>query len=141
MQLGLRGMVGQSMGGPKYPPVECAQFTQAGSYTFTAPAPGLYKFVLWGGGGGGDGAGNGGGGSGAYCELTRLVGAAEQIAVVVGAKSVSGVGNASSLRFVDGRVVTAGGGASGAGASGDLIPTVENYVRWLRGAAALNAHA
>ena len=28
-----------------------------------------------------------------------------------------------------------------AGASGDLVPKVENYVRWLRGAAALNAHA
>lgn len=28
-----------------------------------------------------------------------------------------------------------------AGATPDLIPRVENYVRWLRGAAALNAHA
>jgi tryptophan synthase alpha chain len=28
-----------------------------------------------------------------------------------------------------------------AGASADLIPRVEHYVRWLRGAAALNAHA
>jgi len=113
----LRGLSGQSMGGPKGKTTECGQYTRPGSYTFTAPNPGQYKFVLWGGGGAGSGS-NGAGGSGAYCEYTRTLGGGEQVALVLGAKALTGAGVASTATFADGKVVSAGGGAAGSGTSG-----------------------
>jgi hypothetical protein len=111
----LFGLRGQSMGGPKVTSIEAPSYCASGTYTFTAPATGYYKFVLWGGGGGGYNGGSGAGGSsGAYAEFTRLMTWGERATVVVGVPGpLSTPGGDSSVTFADGKVVTAGGGGGG----------------------------
>jgi len=122
----LRGLSGQSLGGPKARQVEVAQYVASGTYTFVAPVNGYYKFVLWGaGGGGGNGTPANGGGSGAYCEYTRAMGASERATVVVPpAVGKATNGAAATVTFLDGKAVTAGGGlsntAGGTASGGDV---------------------
>ena len=116
----LRGFVAQSMGGPKLAGYEVPSYSTSGTYTFTAPVAGTYKFVLWGGGGGQIPPATEGCGSGGYCEYTRFLPARARVTVVVGVgdSSNSGTGGTSSLTFPDGKVVTATGGGRGAGGVG-----------------------
>lgn len=106
---GLRGLVAQGIDGNKAVFTPYTANFPPGSYTFVTPAPGLYKFALWGAGSGSGGAAAS---SAAYCEISRWLAYGDRVALVSGAHAL-GAGNASTVTFVDGKVVTAGGGNGG----------------------------
>lgn len=88
-----------------------------GSYTFTVPKSGYWKFVGWGAGG----AGTVGlsGGSGAYVEITKALRAGQTVALVVGLPSAPN----TTMTFPDGALATAGGAAldaAGVASGGDV---------------------
>lgn len=88
-----------------------------GSYTFTSPKGGRWKFVLWGPGGN-SGGGVDGGGSGAYVEITKTVLTGQTVALVV-----SSAGAATTATFLDGAVASAGAGSGitgGTASGGDV---------------------
>lgn len=71
-----------------------------GSFTFTAPKAGYWKFVAWGPGGSGAGSGAA---SGSYGEITRFVGRLQTVAV-----AAPPPGADTTLTFADGSIATAG---------------------------------
>ena len=92
-------------------------FPSGGTYSFTPPKPGVWKFVGWSAGGG-SGAGTGGGGSGAYVEITKYLTAAQAVTIVAGFGGAGASGTATSVTFTDGVVASATGGTAG-----DSVPT------------------
>lgn len=108
----LPGFLAQTMGGPKVVAVECTQYLLGGSYIFTAPRTGYFKFVAWGAGGAGavQASTNGGGGSGAYGEATRFLAAGQRVSIVVGSAAPAASGGSTVLTFPDGSICTAAGG-------------------------------
>jgi hypothetical protein len=115
--LGVKGLVGQGMDGRKAVLTPYTTNYPVGSWTFTTPASGAYKFILWGGGAVGQNV-SFAGASGAYSEYTRNLGYGETVALVVGA-----AGAASTATFRDTKVVTAGGAAAmvaGVASGGDV---------------------
>lgn len=77
-----------------------------GTYTWTAPTSGRFKFVLWGGGYQGE-VGNGGA-SGSYAEKTATMGLGQTASLTVG-----GPGSDTVLTLPGGAVITAGAAAAG----------------------------
>lgn len=123
MRYGLRGFVAQGMNGLRKSVAPFVAQYPPGSYTFTAPRSGDWKFVLWGAGGQGS-ATPAGGGSGAYVEVTRKLVAGQSVALVVGGPNDA---NNTSATFPGGVVVTAArgadassGGAGGVATGGDV---------------------
>lgn len=104
----LAGFAAQSLGGAKTARVELCPYYLGGAFTFTVSRTGYYKFVLWGAGGNGHTAAAGGG-SGAYCEYTRALSAGQAVIIVA---PVVGTAAATTITFADGKVVSAGNGAS-----------------------------
>lgn len=103
----LRGLVGQGMDGRKAHFTPYTSNFPIGSHTFSAPLPGYYRFVMWGGGN----AGTAGsvGASGGYSEVTVSLGYGEQVTVTVGAAGVpGGAGGGASSITAKGRTYTAG---------------------------------
>ena len=90
-----------------------------GTWTFTPPKAGYWKFVQWGVGGSVSTVGNA---SGAYTEYTRFLTSAQSVALVVGI--YAGVGTVdTTATFPDGYVVTAGkatGATPGTASGGDV---------------------
>jgi tryptophan synthase alpha chain len=76
-------------------------------------------------------------------EMVRRIRARTAMPIALGFGSRGWSTSPKSARSADAAVVGSALVAvvAEAGASTELIPRVENYVRWLRGAAALNAHA
>lgn len=113
----LRGLVGQSMSGRRPALVAYAYNYPVGSYTFIAPAAGVWRIVLWGGGGGGNNAATTGGGSGAYYEAERFLAKGEKVSVVVGQGGGinGGSGGNTTATFPAGEVLSAGGASGQAG--------------------------
>jgi len=118
---GLRGLVAQSMRASRGSITAAVYTFPAGSSTFTAPANGFYRFVLWGAGGGGSIStdGLGGGGSGAFISAIRYL-AKGQVAATVVAPPVfrNGNGTATTVTLPNGEVLSAGGGQAAAGSGG-----------------------
>lgn len=87
----------------------------AGSYTFTVPKTGYWRFVLWGGGANGA-TGVGAGGSGAYYEAVRYLQSGQSAAIVSGRYNTAA---GSTVTLPGGEVLTALGssGVTGAAAS------------------------
>lgn len=115
----LRGFVGQSMAAKKKGFSGFAAQYTPGSYTFVAPLPGYYKFILWGAG---DGS-NPGGGSGAYSEKTAFLTPALSVPIVVGIGTAAAVGGDTTVSLPGAAIVTAGGGngaTGGVASGGDL---------------------
>lgn len=75
-----------------------------GSYTFTAPVTGYWRFVLWGSGGVATTGGQGGA-SGSYVELTRFLRAQQTVSLVVRDSAST---SATTATFLDGTVASAG---------------------------------
>lgn len=120
----LRGLVGQSMSGRRKQPTAYSYSYPAGSYTWTCPAAGVWRLVLWGAGGGATNAANGGG-SGALYIAERLFAYGETVALVVGACPSTGQdGVASTATLRSGEVITAGGGKDDA--TGGLVTANRN---------------
>lgn len=71
-----------------------AAYTTPGTYTFTAPADGLYVFEVWGAGGGGGWGGTSGfgsgGSSGAYVEGAFKLTAGQNVTVGIGSGGAAG---------------------------------------------------
>lgn len=89
-----------------------------GSWTFTPPRPGYWKFVLRGHGGGGSG-GVTGGASGAYVEVTKYLTSPQSVALIVGSFG----GGDTTATFPGGSVATAGaasGAVAGVASGGDV---------------------
>lgn len=102
----LRGLVGQSMSGQRRRPTMYSYSYTPGSYTWTCPASGWWRLVLWGAGAHGNG--NQGGGSGALYIAERLLRKGQTVALVVGASAATA--EASTATLPGGEVLTAGGG-------------------------------
>jgi len=99
----LRGFVAQAMAARKKQIFqEPQEFPNAGSFSFSPPRPGRWKFVGWGPGGDGNNGATAGA-SGAYIEVTRYLTRKDVIAIVVGA-----VGSDTTITFPNAVVVTAG---------------------------------
>jgi hypothetical protein len=107
----LLGLVGQSQvaGKPWQAVTQPSVYPDPGTYTFTPPINGYFKFVGWGGGGNGS-SGVYGGGSGSCVEATRLLTVNQSVTMVVGATHVD-----TTFTFPDGTVITAGGTTNQAG--------------------------
>lgn len=91
--------------------VECPQYLNPGSYTFTAPRSGKYKFVAWGAGGNSAGtiSGTVGGSSGAYGEVTKALTTGQTVTITNGAPPIGSANAAdTTLTFPDSSVCTAG---------------------------------
>lgn len=119
----IRGFVGQGMNGQrKLPPTYVASYTQ-GTFTWTAPATGTFRFVLLGAGASGSSTGPWGGGSGAFYQAERSIAKGRTASIVVG---VGGAGNngagtdgaATVVTLPGGEVLTAGGGVTVASTAG-----------------------
>lgn len=106
--LGLRGLRGQDMSIPnRGGAVTYAAMFPVGSFTFTAPETGEYKFYLWGGGWAGDGSG-GAGASGSYAEKTvRLVRGATLVGMVGRGGGLEGIPGDTTLTLANGATVIA----------------------------------
>jgi hypothetical protein len=102
------------MDGRKASPTAYTYTYPAGSHTWTCPASGQWRFVLWGAGGGGDNATTAGGGSGALYSGKRFIARGQTVAVVVGANNGLGNGANSTATLPGGEVFTAGGGGANA---------------------------
>lgn len=114
MSQGLRGFVGQGMDGRKAVPNAYVREFLPGTYSYTVPYSGRWKFVLRGKGG--NVSGLDGGGSGAYAEKTVLLNAGQVVAIVIGSDT--------TVTFPGYPVVTAGGavlGAAGVASGGDVM--------------------
>lgn len=113
----LMGLVAQGMDGRKKSFIGGAFQYTPGSYTFTAPQAGWWKFVLWGAG-----DSNGNATSGAYSEYTVFLGVNQNVALVVATANTLASALDTTATFPSGKVVTAGGaGASpGAASGGDV---------------------
>jgi hypothetical protein len=107
----LLGLVGQSQvaGKPWQAVTQPSVYPDPGTYTFTPPISGYFKFVGWGAGGRGS-SGSYGGGSGSYVEATRLLTVNQSVTIVVGPSN-----NDTTFTFPDGTIVTAGGSSGQAG--------------------------
>lgn len=109
----LRGLVGQSMVGRKKSVSVPAYSYPPGSYTFTVPTSGWWRFVLWGAGG--KGGTTGGGGGGGFVQADRALSKGQTVAIVAGAPGTSSTSPASStVTLPSGEVLTAGAGTSNA---------------------------
>lgn len=113
----LRGFVGQGMDGRRAQRTGYARVYLPGSYTFTAPYSGRYKFILHGAGGviAADA-----GASGSYAEKTFTLNAGQTAALVVGAPS----GSDTSVTITGQPVVTAGNASTvtpGVASGGDVM--------------------
>jgi len=114
----IRGFVGQGMSGRRQGSQGYVyQFiASASAYTFTAPRPGRWKFVMWGPGA--DGASGTAGCSGAYVEIARSLTPGQPVTLQVGF-----VGTDTVATFRDGKVVIAGKGTTsvvGVASGGDV---------------------
>jgi len=114
--LGVKGLVAQTMDGRKSnpDPGQPPHIFPAGSWIFTPPRAGQWKFVAWGPGGhGGNGA------SGAYFEKTVSLSIVSTVQIVVGTPTLSD----TTVTFPNGIVATAGraaGSAVGVATGGDV---------------------
>jgi hypothetical protein len=125
----LRGLVGQEMRGRRRVPTSYSYSYPAGSYTWTCPATGWWRFVLWGAGSGCDPNANVGGGSGALYIAERLVPRGHAVSILVGACAGGlSVGGDSAATFRSGETITAGGsapvgvpGAASANRNADIV--------------------
>lgn len=115
---GVRGFVAQGMDGRKKAITSAPYNFPPGTHTFTAPAAGVYRFVMWGCGGGF------GGGSGAFIQAERPLAQGQRVAIVVAACDASPPTTNTTVTFPTGEVLTAGS------------PTVTNTVGGLATAAA-----
>ena len=93
-----------------------------GSWTFNAPASGLYKFVAWGCGAVNS---NSSGHSGSYLEKKKYLGMGQSVSMVVARASSGGAGVVdTTLTFPDGTGATAGSavvnGSPGTATGGDV---------------------
>ena len=103
----IRGLVGQGMTGRKIDTAQEPFNFPVGSWTFTPPEPGVWKFVAWGVGGSPSGQG---GASGAYGEITRSLTTTQSVTIVV-SKFVGSSTPDTTITFPDGHVATAGSAA------------------------------
>jgi hypothetical protein len=107
----LRGLVGQSMSGRRKSPTSYSYNYPAGSFTWTCPASGTWRLVLWAAGGGSTNGSNLGGGSGALYIAERFFAKGQTVALVVGGCiGAASNGANSTATLPDGEVITAGGG-------------------------------
>lgn len=121
----LRGLVGQGMSGGRKSVTPVVYNYPAGSYTFTVPKNGWYRFYALGGGGGAAIASSSAG-SGALVVGDRALVKGQTVALVIGVGGGSNTdGNATTVTFPDGGVMMAGAGISGAttGAGGAASST------------------
>lgn len=112
----LQGLIGQAMDGRKKVITPSTYLFPPGSYTFSPPDPGVWKFVLWGPGGNGSGSGTGS--SGGYCEYSLSLGVRDRVTLSVGLPAIGTTSTATTATFPGGKVVSAGPGAQGAGGGG-----------------------
>lgn len=88
-----------------------------GVTSWTAPAPGLYKFCGWGGGGGGDASSNGGS-SGAYFEITKRLVTGQVATCSVGRGQWASRAAEDTTLTLPGTPVATAGGSSGTATGG-----------------------
>lgn len=127
----LRGLVGQSMSGKRKRPVVYAYSYPAGSYTWTCPASGLWRFVLWGAGAGADQATPYGGASGAFYLAERFVTKGQTVSLSVGASADPGPaagtdGGDTTATLPNGEILTAGGGRGNGANTGGAVTANRN---------------
>ena len=136
----LRGFVGQGMSGGRKSVTPYVYSYPPGSYTFTVPKNGWYRFFVLGSGGSGLVAGTAGG-SGALVVGERALTKGQAVAVVVGAgETPNNNGNQTTVTFPDGSVMTAGGGVAGnTGGAGGAASSTSNLDRPYNGSAAGSA--
>lgn len=86
-----------------------------GSYNFTPPYAGRWKFVAWSGGG--LGSSGDGGSSGTYAEITKVMSPGEAVSISVGYGGNNTIGDATdtTITFADGKTVTCPAGVAGGG--------------------------
>lgn len=121
---GLKGLLAQSLSANK--PSEVASYVASypsGTYFWTAPRAGRYRFAQWGGGGEGAGVGTDGGDGGAHAQTVRWVAAGQSVGLVVGECSRGSNGTTTILTLPDGTTVVTTGGARGAIASAPGVAT------------------
>lgn len=118
----LRGLVGQAMAAKKKVPTGYSELFPEGSWTFTAPRAGNFKFHLWGAGG--NNPAGGPGASAAYSEVTVFLGLGETVALLIDNSTAVGPAiGASTATFRTGKVVSAGSASTstpGVASGGDL---------------------
>lgn len=122
----LRGFVGQGMNGARRSRTPVFRSYPPGSYTLTITVSGWYRFVLWGGGASAQNT-DGSGGGGAFIRAERALAQGQRVTIICGAPtavpafSATGIdGNASSVTFPTGEVITAGGGQTTASRAGGV---------------------
>ncbi len=115
----LRGLVGQGMSGVRRSRSPVSRSYSPGSYTFTAPTGGWFRFVAFGGGAG---ASNGSysGASGALVIAQRPLAGGQRVSITVGGGGAIGGGNGgnTTITMPDGEVITAQGGQGSTGGVG-----------------------
>ena len=138
----LRGLVGQGMSGRRKRPAVLAFNFPAATHTWTCPATGLWRFVLWGGGAGGNNTSNWGGASGAFYLAERLLtkGQTVQLSVGKGGKDPGpggpgANGEQTTVTLPSGEVLTAGGGVSVGSNTGGAATANRNLDIVLQGSA------
>lgn len=131
----LRGLVGQGMSGGRKSVTPVMYSYPPGSYTFTVPKNGWYRFYALGGGGGGQIAGVPAG-SGALVVGDRALVKGQTVAVVVGNGGDSNNdGTATTLAFPTDSVSAGGGIAGSSGGAGGTATSTNNLDRLYNGSA------
>jgi len=113
----LPGLRGQNMRGVRPKTTVSTYSFPPGSYTWTCPRSGRWRFVLWGGGGTGNSGSGQHGGSGAYYEAERNLVKGQGVVVSVGASDQN-----TSVAMPNGELLTANGGSLNTAATAS--PTV-----------------
>lgn len=115
-----RGPLGRDSVAFRKAPVTAPNYSfPSGSHTFTAPASGWFRIVLWGAGGGAPAAGANGGASGAYVEAIRNLAKGQRVALSIALSTLdSANGTASTATLPNGEVLSAGGGQGNGGSGG-----------------------
>jgi len=120
---GLRGWLGQALGGTKRTPEFSGYVANfgVGTNTWVCPKTGRYRVVQWGGGGC-RGANSGGDGA-AHAQTVRWLTTGQSLSITVGEVFEGIEGGAATVLFPDSTLVTTTGGASGNGTSRPGVAT------------------
>lgn len=112
--IGARDATAAAQSPYNFPPFHTTN-TAVGTYSWSVPMTGFWKFVAWGAGGGSNTTNAGG--SGSYGEVTRFLQAGEIVSIAVGAPGATSPNTTLTIR---GEPFTAGGanGATAGVASG-----------------------
>lgn len=121
----LRGFVAQGMDGRKASKQAYSYSYPPGTYSWTCPASGVWRFVLWGAGASSNNNNGWAGGSGAFYYAERFVGAGQVVNLVVGrggAVVLTGANGANTTATLpNAEVLTAGGGITVASSTGGAV--------------------